>query len=68
MKITLDNWDEVRNKILKLGIAHAEYDYNKKLHVVITKSGEQFEFSPEAFDQFKNADLLQRGKRIDINS
>jgi hypothetical protein len=67
MRITLDNFNEVRQKILESGIDHVEYDSDQKLQFIVLKSGDRFEFTEEAFEQFKKAGLLRRGIRAKKN-
>jgi hypothetical protein len=63
MRVTLKNFKETKQKILESGIDRVEYNSNQKLQLIVLKSGDRFEFTEEAFEQFKKADLLQRGIR-----
>ncbi len=63
MKMTLNNWTYIQQKIREVGIEKIEYNSEEKLQSIITKGGERFEFSPEAFEQFKVAGLLKLGTR-----
>jgi hypothetical protein len=63
MKITRKNFNDIRQKILDSGIDHVGYDSNQKLQLIVTKSGDRFEFDEEAFEQFRKAGLLRRGIR-----
>ena len=64
MKITLENLPYVQKKAREVGIENAEYNSKGELQTVVTKDGERFEFSAEAFEQFKNSGLLKLGRGI----
>jgi hypothetical protein len=64
MKITLQNWQVARRRILKAGIELAEYDSKDRLQTIITRDGQRFEFSQKVFEEFKKAGLLQRGIKL----
>jgi hypothetical protein len=71
LKITLENWPYVQKKAREVGIKDAEYNSKGELQAIVTKDGERFEFSVEAFEQFKNAGLLRLGRglrhdRVDV--
>ena len=61
MRITLNNFKEIQQKILESGIDRVEYDANQKLQLIVSKSGDRFEFTEEAFIKFKKSGLLHRG-------
>jgi hypothetical protein len=64
LKITLENWPYVQKKAREVGIESTEYNANGELQTIVTKDGERFEFSAEAFEQFKNAGLLRLGRGL----
>ena len=64
MKITIENLPYVQKKAREVGIENAEYNSIGELQAIVTKDGERFEFSAEAFEQFKNSGLLRLGRRI----
>jgi hypothetical protein len=68
MRITLKNFDEIRKKIIESGIDRVKYDSDQKLQLMVSKNGDRFEFTEEAFKEFKKAGLLQRGIRAKKNS
>lgn len=68
MKVTLENWNYLQQKVRETGIQKSEYNSKDELKAITTKDGERFEFSRETFDQFKNAGLLKIGRRIEIRS
>ncbi len=63
MKITIENWPYVQKKASEVGIENTEYNSRGELQAIVTKEGERFEFSAEAFEQFRNAGLLRLGHR-----
>ncbi len=63
MKITIENWPYVQEKAREVGIENAEYNSKGELQAIVTKGGERFEFSAEAFEQFRNAGFLKLGRR-----
>ena len=64
MKITLENWPYVQKKAREVGIEDGEYNSKGELQAIVTKDGERFEWSAEAFEQFKDSGLLRLGRRI----
>jgi hypothetical protein len=64
LKITLENWPNVQKKAREIGIKDVEYGSKGALAVIITKDGERFEFTVEAYEQFKDAGLLRLGRPI----
>jgi hypothetical protein len=64
LKIALDNWPYVQKKAREIGIERVEHNSKMELQAFVTKDGERFEFSAEAFEQFKNAGLLRLGRPI----
>jgi len=64
LKITLENWPYVQKKAREVGIEDGEYNSKGELQAIVTKDGERFEWSAEAFEQFKDSGLLRLGRRI----
>ncbi len=64
MKVTLENWNYVQQKLREVGIRNEERNSKEELQALTTKDGERFEFSRETFEQFKNAGLLKIGRRL----
>jgi hypothetical protein len=64
LKITIENLPYLQKKALNVGIENAEYNSKGELQVIVTKKGERYEFSTEAFEQFRNSGLLRPGQRL----
>lgn len=63
MKITLENFKEVRKKASEVGIDKVQYGPNGEALSFTTKDGQQFEFDPSSFEDFKHAGLIKLGVR-----
>jgi hypothetical protein len=64
LKITLENWPYVQTKAREVGIEHVEHNSKGELQAIVMKDGERFEFTVEAFEQFKNSGLPRLGRPI----
>jgi hypothetical protein len=64
MKITAENWDAIRQKLIHEGIKDSEFDPQNEITLITTGSGDQFEFDKESLEQFLNNGLVKIGKRI----
>ena len=63
MKITLENFNEVRKKAIEVGIDKVQYGPNGEALSVTMKDGQQFEFDRSTFEDFKRAGLMKLGIR-----
>ena len=63
VKVTVENFPEVRKKVLEVGIEKVQYGPRGEARSFVTKNGEEFEFDPESFEEFKRAGLLMLGRR-----
>jgi len=64
LKITLENFNEVQRKVVEIGIDKVQYGPRGETLSFTTKDGQQFEFDPSTFEDFKRAGLLKLGRRI----
>jgi hypothetical protein len=64
MKITAENWDAIRQQLIRDGIKDSKYDPQHEITQITTKGGDQFEFDKESLEQFQNEGLIKIGKRI----
>ena len=64
MKITVKNFDEVRKKVLEVGIDKIEHGPKGEVLSVTTKDGQRFEFDPQSLEEFKRAGLVKLVRRI----
>jgi hypothetical protein len=65
LKVTIDNWSLVQEKLRQFGINDTEYDSKGALQIIIAKNGERFELSGDTLEQFQKAGLAKLGIRID---
>ena len=63
LKITVENFSEVRKKVLEVGIEKVQYGPRGEARSFVTKDGEEFEFDPKSFEEFRRASLLMLGRR-----
>ena len=64
MKVTVENFGEVQNRVRECGIDTVEYGPRGEVQAFTTKDGQRFEFPPESFEEFKRAGLAKLGIRI----
>ena len=64
MKVTVENFSEVQNRVREFGIDTVGYGPRGEVEAFKTKDGQRFEFPPESFEEFKRAGLVKLGKRI----
>jgi hypothetical protein len=65
LKVTVDNWSFVQERIRQFGIKDTEYDSKGVLQIIIATNGERFEFSGNTLDQFNKSALTKIGIRIE---
>jgi len=63
MKIILENFAEVRKKVIEVGIQEAKYGPKGELHSFTTNDGLEYEFDPTTLEDFKRAGLAVLVKR-----
>ena len=63
MKVTVENFSEVQERVRAFGIDTVEYGPQGELQTFTTKDGQRFEFPPESFEEFKLAGLLKLVRR-----
>jgi len=62
MKLTLQNFAEVRKKVIEHGIQKIDYTPNGQLISFTTGDGLQYEFDPTTLEEFKRAGLAALAK------
>jgi hypothetical protein len=65
LKVTVDNWSFVQERIRQFGIKDTTYDSNGALQIIISNNNERFEFSRDTLEQFQKAGLTKLGIRIE---
>ena len=66
MKITLDNFSEVKRMIAKDGIKKVNYDTRGNAISFTMKDDKEFELDPMDFKSFEAAELLGFRKKLEI--
>ena len=64
MKITLDNFSEIKKKIAKDGIKKVNYDTKGNAISFTMKDGNEFELDPMDFKDFEAAELVSLGIKL----
>jgi len=64
LRITLENFNEVRKKVLEVRIDKVQYGPRGEAVSFTTKDGHEFEFDPASFEDFKRAGLIKLGRRL----
>jgi hypothetical protein len=59
MKITIENFSDVKKKIVKVGIGKVQYGTQGDALSFTTKDGNEFELDPLDFKNFKTAELVR---------
>jgi hypothetical protein len=65
LKVTVENWTLVQEKLRQLGIKSSEYDSERAVRIITANNGEQFEFFRDTLEEFKKAGLAKLGVRIE---
>ena len=64
MKITVKNFDEVRQKVIEVGIQDVRRGPRGELLSFTTRDGQAYEFDPAELDEFQRAGLVRLGRRM----
>ena len=64
MKITLENFSEVKKRIAKVGISKVNYGSQGNALSFTTKDGNVFELDPMDFKDFEAAELISLGIKL----
>lgn len=64
MKITLENFSDIKKKIAKSGIAKVHYGTQGNALSFTTKDGNKYELDPIDFKDFEAAELVRLGIKL----
>ena len=64
MKITLDNFGDIKKKIARVGISNVHYGIKGNALSFTTKDGNKFELDPIDFKNFDAAELVRPGEKL----
>ena len=64
MKITFDNFSDIKKKIARVGISKVHYGIKGNALSFTTKDGNKFELDPLDFKDFDAAELVRPGDKL----
>jgi len=64
MKITLENFSDIKRKIAEIGISKVNYGAQGNALSFTMKDGNEFELDPVDFKDFEAADLVRLGVKL----